>query len=555
LLVLAAALVRVWHLAYGLPDVYHPDEARIVARAVRVHAGELNPHFFNWPSLSVYLLAAVYGVVGATSPDGIVPAFARDPATFYLVGRLVTVAFGSATIVALYSLAAPLYGAWIGLLAGLFLAADLLHVHDSRFVTTDVPMTALVVFAVARALRYGRTGRPRDAAVAGALAGLATSAKYPGALAFLPLVLAGLGRARGGVAGHRVTRDLGLGMALAVVGFVVGTPFALLAPAEFVRGVLAEVGEVHSVQFGNEADLAAPLFHLLHSLPTALGVPLSLLAVVGLGLVLVRGGGLARAWLAFPIPYFAVITAWSSRFERYAVPVLPFAALLAALALPWLAEVLRKRVPVFRRVPRSSLVLVATVLVLLPQVAHLVAFHRLLGYSDSREVAATWIERQVPSGARIALEPYGPSLPVAGTVFAETPGTALLDLARSPAGGAGAVAPPAVVAPAARGGYRIVRLNSYEPGWLARERVEYVVLSGFVYRRHLQVCDRHPAPCRLYQELERRAVRVLTVESGADDGPLWVGDIYAPLTRLSERVRPGPTIRIYRLPADFFPPS
>ena len=33
------------------------------------------------------------------------------------------------------------------------------------------------------------------------------------------------------------------------------TPYALLTPVAFVRGVLDEVREVNTVQFGNEADV------------------------------------------------------------------------------------------------------------------------------------------------------------------------------------------------------------------------------------------------------------------------------------------------------------
>src|SRR2546422_4342781 len=298
--VLAAVLVRVWHLGYGLPDVYHPDEARIVGRAIRFHAGDLNPHFFNWPSLSMYLLWAIYGAVGALGGEGVAKAFAADPARFYLIGRLVTVVFGAATVAGLYRLGRPLYGRAVALLAGTFLAVDLLHVHDSRFVTTDVPMTALVVLALVAILRYWRDGRRWDAVSSGLVIGLATSMKYPGALAGLPMLLACALRARPTRPWWRclVRADAGLAAAGAVVGFLVGTPFAALAPAEFLRGVVGEVGEVRAVQFGNEADLPALFFHLLHSLPTAMGLPLALVALGGLGLTLIRAGIAEAIWLA-----------------------------------------------------------------------------------------------------------------------------------------------------------------------------------------------------------------------------------------------------------------
>ena len=84
-------------------SLYHPDEPRIVEQAVRFHQGDLNPRFFNWPSLYMYVMAGVYGLVFGASSGGVAGAFARDPALFYLVGRLVTALFGTATVASITS--------------------------------------------------------------------------------------------------------------------------------------------------------------------------------------------------------------------------------------------------------------------------------------------------------------------------------------------------------------------------------------------------------------------------------------------------------------------
>src|SRR5206468_1791418 len=165
---------------------------------------------------------------------------------------------------------------------------------------------------------------------------------------------------------------------------------------------------------------------------TAMGPPLALLALGGLGLTLIRAGIAEAIWLAFPLPYLLVIGTWSSRFERYAVPLLPFAALLAARAVVALVDAGRVRLPWLRRVPAGLAVTVAAGLLLALPVGRLVAFHRLLGRPDTREVAASWIEHQLPSGTRIAVEPYGPSLPVASGVLGASRKAAMLDFARSP---------------------------------------------------------------------------------------------------------------------------
>jgi hypothetical protein len=316
--------------------------------------------------------------------------------------------------------------------------------------------------------------------------------------------------------------------------------------------VFSELREVNTVQFGNEADMNAYLFHLLHSVPEGMGVPLALLAVGGVALAVLRGGRREVILLAFPVPYSLVIGSWSSRFERYTLPLLPFLTLLAALSLVALAAWLRERSARWSgRVaapwwPGLGLALAVAVLVG-PEVARGIHWHRLLARPDTRAVAGEWIEREIPAEARIALEPYSPAIRLSRAMVRaerERLGNSVADtiirhrydqfLASQ-------------VSPTERG-YWIFRLNQYDLDRLVGEKVEYVVLSGFTYQRYQRACDRYAEACRFYQELERRGVLVYAIEPGADGQALWVGDIYSPLTRLTERTRPGPPIRIYRLP-------
>ena len=60
-------------LRYGLPfgGLLNPDELNVVPRAWRMtHGGGPDPHWFEWPTLVMYLQApfqAIYGVSGRAS--------------------------------------------------------------------------------------------------------------------------------------------------------------------------------------------------------------------------------------------------------------------------------------------------------------------------------------------------------------------------------------------------------------------------------------------------------------------------------------------------------
>jgi hypothetical protein len=241
------------------------------------------------------------------------------------------------------------------------------------------------------------------------------------------------------------------------------------------------------------------------------------------------------------VPYLLVIATWSSRFERYVIPLLPSLTLLAAMvvvrAVRWLAE-RGRRVPG----PWPAVALAgAAVLLVAPGLARVAQYHRLLARPDTRVLGSEWVERHVPPGTRIALEPFSLRLPVARGQLHATPGS----VAHLPQLRPGAVTPE----PAGPDdGYWLERLDVYDLDRLLGDGVQYVVLSGFVYQRHRQACDRHPAPCRFYGELEARSRLVFSVSSGVEDARLTVGDIYSPLTRIRERQHPGPPIRIYQLP-------
>jgi hypothetical protein len=70
-----------------------------------------------------------------------------------------------------------------------------------------------------------------------------------------------------------------------------------------------------------------------------------------------------------------------------------------------------------------------------------------------------------------------------------------------------------------------------------------------MYKRHLEACQRFSRPCRFYRELEQAATLAYAVRPVPEEQRLWVGDIYAPVSGVFSRTRPGPIIKVYRLPA------
>ena len=61
-ILLLAAGLRLWALGFGLPSWFHPDDYSFVFFPLQFFSGDLNPHFFTYPTFHYYLLSLLYGL-------------------------------------------------------------------------------------------------------------------------------------------------------------------------------------------------------------------------------------------------------------------------------------------------------------------------------------------------------------------------------------------------------------------------------------------------------------------------------------------------------------
>src|SRR5215468_18134 len=233
-----AAALRLAGLGFGLSPadaipVLHPlarpDEQYLWNLGLGIAAGDPNPHFFLYPSLlpnALALLDALYLAAGSLadgSREEAVAELLRDPRALVWIDRGLVAAVGVATCLLLYRVAALAFGRRSGLVAAFLLAVAHLHVRDSHFGVTDVPLAALACLVLLQSLRIESRGAWRDYLRAGLCAGLAISTKYSGAILVAPIVAA---HAVARLAGERrpLTRLAGA-VALVPPGFLLGTPF------------------------------------------------------------------------------------------------------------------------------------------------------------------------------------------------------------------------------------------------------------------------------------------------------------------------------------------
>lgn len=353
-----AALLRLVGIRYGLPlPVLNPDEANIVPRAWRLGQGHLDPGWYDYPSLLMAVLAPVQAFFGVPSLGA---------------ARLVAVAVAVGGVGATWWLGRRAYGTGAAIVGAVAVAVATTHVAYSRMAVTDVLLTLAITCVLALAIE----GRIEWAGLA---VGLAASAKYPGLVAVVPIVVAGWGR----------WRALGRAGALAVTGFALTSPFVLIHAGAAWDDISRVQRLARAGWLGFENDPIAPLAYL-DRLWEAIG-PLLLVAAVGLVAGLVRHRRADLVLLSFVAVYWLTLMPQQAHFDRYVLPLVP--------ALAVLAGSLRAAVPV------------ALVALTLP-LAWSIADTRELTRTDTRLRADAWVAANVPSGDLIAADPS--TLPLTG---------------------------------------------------------------------------------------------------------------------------------------------
>ena len=398
LLVLVGLALRTWGIAFGLPNTNcRPDESTLVHKALSIGGGDLNPHFFNYPSFHFYLLAVCYGayyLVGSAAgvfagTDDFLRSFIADPSPWYLLGRCLTAALGAVSLIPVYLIGRQVGGPRTGFLGAAFLSLAFLHVRDSHFLTVDIPATAHLLFGALFALRYARSESIRDLVVAALFMGLSASTKYNTLVLGGPILLIS-------VLSHPPVycqwRRMGWAASILVLAFVSTSPYVILDYGTSLQDIAYERSHFSAGHLG-ELDLGSGWkYHLTSTLPIGLGWPLFVAAVIGSAWQLVRGRVEDRALACGVLSYFAVAGSGRSVFMRYALPMVPFLCLGGARIVHLATERIRW--------PWLCLVTAAMVA---PTAYSTVHHNLLLANPDTRLETAAWIENNVPDKSRIAL--------------------------------------------------------------------------------------------------------------------------------------------------------
>ena len=397
-----AAFLRLYGIDHGLPFVYNPDEANIMARSLSLARG-LDPEYYLYPSFFFYFLFAVMGGLylfgwvhgGYENVAAFQARFFEDPTAFYLVGRLIGVVAALATIVLTYGLVHKHFGRTAARAASLFIAVAYFHVRDAHYLKHDVPSGFLFILALSAIDRALSQKELSTYLVAGAALGVAFATHYY--MIFLaPAFIVCHWVSRGW---KRFAHVVAAGAVSALTFFLL-SPFVVLKFPTALEHMRANRQVVVDRSLESGLDLFPSLGRYLDFVVTqGLGYLLFTLVLIGFVLMARSDRKELALWGSFPLLFFGFIT-YTFFAGRYLNPILPSLAAAAGLSVSVLEARFGRRLAV--------LVVVAACLQPLHGSIHV---DRLFAGEDTRTLAREWVIENVASGATFALQSYSVPLP------------------------------------------------------------------------------------------------------------------------------------------------
>lgn len=404
-----ALYIRLVSIGFGLPAMNDPDELIFEMGALRMlRSHTLNPGWFGHPATTtMYLLAVIDALVFAfallTGRADSARQFGNmvyaDPSWIILPGRVAMVLFALGTIWLTWSLANRFFGPRAGLVAAALLAVNPVHITWSQIIRSDMMACTFMLLCLRSCAAIAESGKRRNYGYAALWLGLAIATKWPFALSSLAIGAATVFAVRAGVLLPRTAmiRLTGAAAGALAMLFLV-SPYLLIDHSTALRNVQ---GEGQALHLG--ANGGSLWFNLLWYVrgPLYVGFGVLGLALIALGAVQLPRRHQAMAVLT-PVAIAFLILFCMQRliWERWALPLMPLGAIIAAYGLIRLTEVLQ-------RTGRARWIRLAPAAILIAGLMPLGV--RAWGDSrarmnDTRQLASAWALRHIPPGSRVLIE-------------------------------------------------------------------------------------------------------------------------------------------------------
>ena len=405
-----AAALRFYGLAWGAPYFhFHIDEHFVFVGAERLRvsmrAAAMSGKFFMYGALPMHLLNGIVWLYEAVKGPLVLTLF-QDQVTYMVMGRAISAALGTATVVVVYFIGKRVSNPVGGLLAAALLATTVVHIAESHSFRVDLAMIFFASVAWLYSLRIADSARLRDYLLAGAFAGAAIGSKYSaafivGVIGVAHLIAPGRPRTLSDRRGWLAWTLRGISPLLACAAtFAAVNPMAFLYFRRFRQDILEQIvnpltGGTRPLWAAQFTDVQPQLYWFTTNFWWGFGPALEVWGLAGIAWLIWRRTPAAIVAAAFPLLYFLTAGGTTAPMARYALPLAPAFAVAAGGFSAFLLERPRWRRPA---IAIAAVVVCSTAL-------YALAYMNIYRSRDARLAAADFLVANVPQGSRVLVEP------------------------------------------------------------------------------------------------------------------------------------------------------
>jgi hypothetical protein len=523
---------------------------------MRTGLGDLTPPFSGWPaSLHKYILFLVYGmyfIVGKllgmfSEVNDFSTYFLLEPSSFYLMARLVSVLSGIIAILVIYLIGNKLYNKRVALLSSLLLCATFTFIDLCHSAKQDVTMILFLLLSFLSLSLILKTGLRKYYVLAGVFAGLAISEKYNAGFVIIPIMTSHyIWKSSNRKSLKSPILDKNLLMAFLSLGtiFVLCNPHLMINPRGLWNGVSSLLFDYSSIaRVGIQQSSVNPYIYLVTNIMReGLGIILETVVLIGLIYCIYRRKQQDLLLLSFIIPYMLVAGTMKSMAPHHLLPA------IVIMIIPGSVFISSFIVNVFKQERLQEIAfIVIPISIILSPLYSIIRYDHLMSHKDTRNIAKEWIEKNIDTGATIAIEDgtYSPAL-----VRSQENLKNLLPDAKA-AGGGRAIKILLNIPEENyhKNSYDLIGIWKSNEGYfiqnwdrtaedvlndLKQKNVEYIILNSYSYDRYFT----DETLSNLYSETEQRRKFYQLVDKD-----------YQLITKFvpNEKNRPGPTVKIFNM--------
>ncbi len=347
---------------------------------------------------------------------------------YYTAGRMITAFLSLAIVACTYGIARKYFGKIPAIAASFILTFSALSFTVAHEVRLDFALALWILLAHWFFLRMLDEPSTLNYAVAGIFCGLAMGTKYTVVTIFIPFLITHALSKKGKWFDWNLLLGLFCGLAI----YILTNLYALIHLNTFlIRLSIAVYHNLNPLHWSHTSNRAFEYTIIL--IREGIGLAALITALITLPRIFSRPGfaevartprGPALRWQGakagpqivyyffrtFPLLHLLFLGSYPSGFARYIIPILPLLAILAGEGVRIIVEWIKIKAKMEPRTNKFVATAVLALLVVYPAWSAYRYYAELAKALSPKEVI-TWIQKNIPEGSTILIDPTGPVVP------------------------------------------------------------------------------------------------------------------------------------------------